>query len=59
MNQVNDKWDYFMFKQAHNWEDLTIPEEVKMKLAGNHKTEDEAGGRSWVSLMSMGVESDF
>jgi len=48
-----------MFKQAHNWEDLKTPEEVKMKLAGNHMAKENAGGRSWFSLLSLGDGSEF
>jgi hypothetical protein len=59
LSQVDDKWDYFMFKQAHNWEDLKTPEEVKMKLAGIHMAEENTCGRSWLSLLSLGDRDEF
>jgi hypothetical protein len=58
LNQVKNKWDYYMFKQAHNWSDTTIPDDVRKKLVENHKIEDEEDGRPWFSLLSLKVDRD-
>jgi hypothetical protein len=44
---------------TYNWEDHPLPEEVKKKLSGDTKSEADGGGKSWVSLMSLGDESEF
>ena len=56
MNQVKDGWDTFMFKQAHNWGDCPLPEEVKKKLYGGAKDGFAGSGMTWVNL-DLGEES--
>jgi len=51
---VNDKWDNYMYRQAHNWERHALPDEVKKKLFSNTASESE--GKSWFSLLSLGDE---
>ena len=52
--EVTNGWDSFMFQQAHNWDDLPLPEEVKKKLST--KAETAGSGRAWVSL-DLGKEN--
>ncbi|CAD6343177.1 unnamed protein product [Miscanthus lutarioriparius] len=51
---VKDGWDTFMFKQSHNWDVLSLPEEVKKKLST--KTGTSGSGMAWVSL-DLGKEN--
>lgn len=59
MNQVNDKWDTFMFQQAYNWKVHDLPEEVKKKLSSGFKDGADGCVSSWFSLSNLGDVSKF
>jgi len=52
---VKDGWDTFMFKQSHNWDVLSLLEEVKKKKLST-KTGTSGSGMAWVSL-DLGKEN--
>lgn len=57
IDQVEDKWEKYMFQQAQNWDDKEIPEEVKEKLSGSPLEERVISNRCWFSLLSLGESS--
>jgi hypothetical protein len=57
INQVENKWEKYMFQQAQNWEDKEIPEKVKAKLAESLLEERDISKRRWFSVLSLGESS--
>lgn len=50
LSSVNDRWDLFMFKKALDWEDLSVPDTVKLELKNDAEPGNNAG-RKWVNLL--------
>lgn len=57
IDQVENKWEKYMFQQAQNWEDKEIPEKVKAKLAESLLEERDISKRCWFSVLSLGESS--